>query len=84
MYSIMRSVNAEDLKRAGLDLAIIGLGSPAMIKSYKRESMPPNAQLVLTTTIRDLPQPVLDIHGPDLAFAFRARYDAANSGYRSG
>ena len=37
MYSIMRSVSAEDLKRAGLDLVIIGLGSPAMIKSYRRE-----------------------------------------------
>lgn len=38
MYSIMRSVNAEELKRAGIDLVIIGLGSPAMIKSYRRES----------------------------------------------
>lgn len=47
MYSIMRSVNAEDLKRAGIDLVIIGLGSPSMIKSYRRESGPPHVQLVL-------------------------------------
>ncbi|EJF64769.1 hypothetical protein DICSQDRAFT_52225 [Dichomitus squalens LYAD-421 SS1] len=35
MYSISRNVNSEALKRAGVDLVIIGNGSPGMIKSYR-------------------------------------------------
>ncbi|KAI0955945.1 hypothetical protein AcV7_006479 [Taiwanofungus camphoratus] len=36
MYSIARSVDPDALKRAGVDLVIIGVGSPAMIKSYRQ------------------------------------------------
>ncbi|KAI0091040.1 AhpC/TSA antioxidant enzyme-domain-containing protein, partial [Irpex rosettiformis] len=35
MYSIARTVNPEALSRAGVNLIIIGNGSPAMIKSYR-------------------------------------------------
>ncbi|THG97461.1 hypothetical protein EW026_g4538 [Hermanssonia centrifuga] len=35
MYSISRNVNPDALRRAGVDLVVIGNGSPAMIKSYK-------------------------------------------------
>ena len=40
MYSISRNVNFEALKRAGVDMVIIGNGSPAMIKSYRSELLP--------------------------------------------
>ncbi|CCL98800.1 uncharacterized protein FIBRA_00805 [Fibroporia radiculosa] len=36
MYSIAKTVNPDDLRRAGIDLVIIGVGSPAMIKSYRQ------------------------------------------------
>lgn len=37
MYSIAGTVNPEALKRAGVSFVIIGNGSPAMIKSYRRK-----------------------------------------------
>ncbi|PCH42317.1 hypothetical protein WOLCODRAFT_120333 [Wolfiporia cocos MD-104 SS10] len=36
MYSIAKDLDFESLKQAGIGLVIIGLGSPAMIKSYKQ------------------------------------------------
>lgn len=36
MYSVSRSIDPEALKRAGIDLVIIGNGSPGMIRSYRR------------------------------------------------
>ncbi|KAF9818580.1 hypothetical protein IEO21_02685 [Rhodonia placenta] len=36
MYSVAREVDPEALRHAGLDLVFVGLGSPAMIKSYKQ------------------------------------------------
>jgi hypothetical protein len=36
MYSVSRHVNMEALERADVDLAVIGCGSPAMIRSYRR------------------------------------------------
>ncbi len=38
MYAISRNVNYEALQRAGIDMVIIGNGSPGMIKSYRSES----------------------------------------------
>ncbi len=38
MHSIARTVNPEALKRAGVSLVIIGNGSAAMIKAYRRKS----------------------------------------------
>jgi len=38
MYSVMREVDPIALDRAGVKLAIIGHGSPAMIRSYRRKS----------------------------------------------
>lgn len=38
MHSISRSIEIETLKRAGVALVVIGNGSPAMIKSYRRKS----------------------------------------------
>ncbi|KAI0749739.1 hypothetical protein C8Q80DRAFT_1218810 [Daedaleopsis nitida] len=35
MYSIAKNIDFEALKRANIDLVIIGSGSPAMIKSYR-------------------------------------------------
>jgi len=36
MYSIARGVDPDALKRANIDLVVVGLGSPAMIRSYKQ------------------------------------------------
>lgn len=36
MRSISKSVDPEALKRANVDLVVIGNGSPAMIKAYRR------------------------------------------------
>lgn len=37
MYAISRTVNYEALRRADIDIVIIGNGSPGMIKSYRSE-----------------------------------------------
>ncbi len=37
MYSIARNVDFDALKRAGIELVVIGNGSPGMIRSYRSE-----------------------------------------------
>lgn len=38
MYHVCKSVDTESLRRAGVELVIIGNGSHGMIKSYKSQS----------------------------------------------
>lgn len=46
MRSISRDVKPEMLRRAGIKLVFIGLGSHAMIKSYKRACIIPSQNLI--------------------------------------
>lgn len=39
MYSITKHLDAADLRRAGVELVIIGNGSSGMIKSYRSKSI---------------------------------------------
>lgn len=54
MRSIARSVDPDALRRANVELVVIGNGSPAMIRSYKRESSPQPPQSPLNNLCAEI------------------------------
>ena len=89
MYSVSRTLDMGILERAGIDIAIIGNGSPGMIKSYRSESVArtsagPPARTDVVVMARHLPHAHTVLHRSNAARVRRAGHDAAHKRPRTG
>lgn len=66
LYSLSKTVDSDAIRRAGVDLVIIGNGSPGMIRSYRRKS---RFYFVLyfrsINSLRNLENSIHDLYGPN-------------------